>query len=155
MNHQVKKIEKFLEKFGIKSEIKEFSETTKTAVDAAKALNCELGQIAKSIIFRGKETNDPILVIASGPNRINEQLISEGVGEIIEKADADFVREKTGFAIGGVPPFGHRQKIRTFIDKNLLEYKVIWAAAGTHNAVFPLTPEELIKITQGEVVLVI
>jgi len=152
MNRQAKKIKKFLEKFGIKSEVKEFSETTKTAADAARALNCEIGQIAKSIIFKGILSNEPVLVIASGGNRINEKIISECLGEEIEKADADFVRQKTGFAIGGVSPFGHREKIKTFIDKDLLEYKVIWAAAGTPNAVFPLAPEELVKITEGQVV---
>jgi len=152
MNRQVKKIKKFLEKFGIKSKVREFSETTKTAADAAKALNCEIGQIAKSIIFKGILSNEPVLVIASGGNRINEKIISERLGEEIEKADADFVRQKTGFAIGGVSPFGHREKIKTFIDKDLLEYKVIWAAAGTPNAVFPLAPEELVKITEGQVV---
>lgn len=155
MNHQAKKIEKFLEKFGIKSEIKEFSETTKTAADAAKALNCELGQIAKSIIFRGRKSNDPILVIASGKNRIGEKIISDQLGEEIEKADADFVRAKTGFAIGGIPPFGHKEKIKTFIDEDLLKYPLIWAAAGTHNAVFSLTPKQLTEITEGEVVPVI
>jgi prolyl-tRNA editing enzyme YbaK/EbsC (Cys-tRNA(Pro) deacylase) len=155
MNHQAKKIQEFLKKYGIKSEVKELSETTKTAAEAAKALNCEIGQIAKSIVFKGKFSNQPILVIASGSNRIGEKTIATYLGEEIEKADADFVREKTGFAIGGVPPFGHREKIKTFIDEDLLRYRVIWAAAGTHNAVFPLSLEELVKATAGEVVKVI
>ncbi len=155
MNYQAKKIQKFLEEFWIKNEIREFSETTKTAADAAKALNCEIGQIAKSIVFESKISYEPVLVIASGCNRIDEKIISEHLGEGIEKADADFVREKTGFAIGGIPPFGHQQKIKTFIDEDLLQHKMIWAAAGTHNAVFPLTPEELVKTTGGKVVKVI
>jgi len=155
MNHQAKKVKKFLERFGIENEVREFSETTKTAADAAKALNCEIGQIAKSIIFKGILSNEPVLVIASGGNRIDEKIISEHLGEGIEKADADFVRQKTGFAIGGVSPFGHRQKIQTFIDEDLLSYPLIWAAAGSHNAVFPLAPEELIKITGGKVIRVI
>jgi len=155
MNHQAKKIQEFLKKYGIKSEVKELSETTKTAAEAAKALNCEIGQIAKSIVFKGKFSNQPILVIASGSNRIGEKTIAAYLGEEIEKADADFVREKTGFAIGGVPPFGHREKIKTFIDEDLLRYRVIWAAAGTHIAVFPLSLEELVKATAGKVVKVI
>jgi len=155
MNHQAKKIKAFLEKFGIKGEIKEFSETTKTAADAAKALNCDLGQIAKSIVFRGIFSGRPVLVIASGPNHINEKTIAEYFGEEIEKADADFVRLKTGFAIGGIPPFGHREQIKTYIDNDLLAYETIWAAAGTHNTVFPLAPKELVETIQGEVVSVI
>lgn len=155
MNHQTKKIKSFLEKFGIESEIKEFSETTKTAADAARALNCDLGQIAKSIVFKGIFSAKPVLVIASGKNRIGEKTIGDQLGEEIEKADADFVRAKTGFAIGGIPPFGHKEKIKTFIDEDLLKYPLIWAAAGTHNTVFPLTPKELVETTQGEVVPVI
>ncbi len=109
-------------------------------------------QIAKSLIFRGKQTGKPILVIASGPNRVNEKVIGEMTGESIERPDADYVRERTGFVIGGVPPFGHAEKLETWIDEDLLQYEEIWAAAGNPHAVFCLTPAELALITDGFVV---
>ncbi|HOP94692.1 MAG: YbaK/EbsC family protein [Dictyoglomaceae bacterium] len=143
------KIKEILEKFSVQAEILEFSESTKTSEEAAKAIGCSVGQIAKSIIFKGKTSEKPILVIASGLNRVNEKKLAEIIGEEIEKANANFVREKTGFVIGGVPPFGHKEKILTFIDEDLMKYEFIWAAAGTPNSVFKIKPEELVKITQG------
>ncbi len=95
-----------------------------------------------------------MLIIASGPNRVNEQKIGQLLGEAIEKADADFVRQKTGFAIGGVPPIGHTETPRTFIDEALLQYNEIWAAAGTPHAVFRLAPADLLTMTGGQVVAV-
>jgi prolyl-tRNA editing enzyme YbaK/EbsC (Cys-tRNA(Pro) deacylase) len=129
-------------------------ETTRSAQEAADAVGCRVGQIAKSLIFTGKQTKQPILVIASGPNRVNEKAISQYIAEPIIMANADFVREHTGFAIGGVPPTGHLNPLRTFIDEDLMKFDAIWAAAGTPNAVFKLTPDELQKITAGEVVSV-
>jgi prolyl-tRNA editing enzyme YbaK/EbsC (Cys-tRNA(Pro) deacylase) len=111
-----------------------------------------VGQIAKSIVFQGGETHQPILVIASGANRINEPRIQELLGEPIGKADAEYVRRHAGFVIGGVPPIGHAEKMMIFIDEDLLRYEVIWAAAGTPNAVFRLTPQDLVKMTGGRVV---
>ena len=108
----------------------------------------------KSLVFMSKETKKPVLVVASGSNRVNEKKIGEYLEEPIKKADADFVRESTGFAIGGIPPVGHASHIVTFIDEDLLSYKEIWAAAGTPHAVFPLTPDDLVKITGGRVVSV-
>lgn len=148
MNSNSQRIQDFLDKFGISSEIKELSESTRTSAEAAKAIGCDVSQIAKSILFKTK-TGKPILVIASGSNRINEKRIEEEIGERIEKAAADFVKDKTGFAIGGVPPFGHIEKIKEFIDKDLIKYDKIWAAAGTPHSVFSLTPEQLIKITKA------
>jgi len=146
------KIKEILEKFSVQTEILEFSESTKTSEEAAKAIGCSVGQIAKSIIFKGKTSEKPILVIASGINRVNEKKIAEIIGEGIEKANANFVREKTGFVIGGVPPFGHKEKILTFIDEDLMKYEFIWAAAGTPNSVFKIKPEELVKITKGSII---
>jgi prolyl-tRNA editing enzyme YbaK/EbsC (Cys-tRNA(Pro) deacylase) len=106
----------------------------------------------KSLVFKGQRTNRPILVAASGTNRVNEQRLSELAGEPIEKADADFVRERTGFVVGGVPPIGHAEHLETFIDEDLLRYAELWAAAGTPHAVFQLTPAELEAMTGGRVV---
>jgi prolyl-tRNA editing enzyme YbaK/EbsC (Cys-tRNA(Pro) deacylase) len=111
-----------------------------------------VGQIVKSLIFKGKESGKPMLVVASGSNRVNEKRLGELAGEKIEKADAQFVRQHTGYAVGGVPPIGHVEQIRTFIDQDLLGYEEIWAAAGTPFAVFRLSPADLKKMTSGEIV---
>jgi prolyl-tRNA editing enzyme YbaK/EbsC (Cys-tRNA(Pro) deacylase) len=106
------------------------------------------------LIFKGKTTNKPILVLTSGANRVNEERISEYAGEPIGRADADFVRTVTGFAIGGVPPLGHAHKMETYLDEDLLQYTTVWAAAGTPNAIFELTPDALQKMTGGRTVKV-
>ena len=108
-----------------------------------------MGQIVKSLIFKGKKTQQPILVATSGANRVNEKKIATLISEPLAKSDADFVREKTGFAIGGIPPVGHVQQIRIFIDEDLLQYNEIWAAAGTPFAVFQLNPADLGPLTAG------
>src|SRR5260221_13864669 len=135
-------------------QVVELPDTTRSASDAAQAIGCGVEQIAKSLVFRSKQTQRPILIIASGTNRVNEKRIGELLGEPIEKADADFVRQKTGFAIGGVSPVGHTEAPRTFIDEALLQYNEIWAAAGTPNAVFRLAPTDLVAMTGGQVVAV-
>ena len=129
-------------------------QTTRTADDAARAVGCGVGQIVKSLVFQGKETRLPILAAASGLNRVNEKKLARLVAEPVLKADAGFVRENTGFAIGGVPPVGHAKRMRIFIDEDLFQYGEIWAAAGNPRAVFKLTPVELLKITGGQVVSV-
>jgi prolyl-tRNA editing enzyme YbaK/EbsC (Cys-tRNA(Pro) deacylase) len=126
--------------------------TTRTAEDAARAIGCTVAQIAKSLVFKSALSARPILVIASGINRVNEKTIAALVGEPIEKADADFVRAKTGYAIGGVPPVGHVEQPVTFLDQDLLQHGEIWAAAGTPRAVFRLTPVDLQRITGGQVI---
>lgn len=146
------KVKAVLDEMGYDFNILEFSDSTRTAQDAAKAVGCLVGQIAKSLIFKGKESQKPILIIASGSNRVNEKTVEKYIGEKIEKADADFVLENTGFAIGGVPPVGHIKPIDTYIDEDLLQYDEIWAAAGTPNSVFKLTPEILLEITKGTVI---
>ena len=132
----------------------ELPASTRSAVEAAQAIGCRVEQIAKSLIFRSSQSGRPVLVIASGPNRVNEKKIGELLGEPIGKADADFVRQRTGFVIGGVPPVGHVEPLDTFIDEDLLKLDEIWAAAGTPNAVFCLKPADLVKITSGRVVAV-
>lgn len=141
-----------LTKSGLEFKVIELSESTRTANEAAETIGCTVGQIVKSLIFRKKESKSPILVLASGVNRVNEKAISNLLGEKIEKADADFTRETTGFAIGGIPPVGHKQPLETLIDEDLLEYKELWAAAGTPNAVFQLESEALVRLTQGRVI---
>lgn len=137
---------------GVEFKVVELSASTRTAQEAADTIGCEVAQIIKSLVFRTKETNKPILVLASGVNRVNEKTIEKHVGEKITKADADFTREKTGFVIGGVPPLGHKMKIETFIDEDLLKYEILWAAAGTPNAVFDLHSAELAELTTGKVI---
>lgn len=137
---------------GYDNEVIELPQSARTAQEAADALNCKVAQIAKSIIFRLEESNQPVLVIASGMNRVNEKQIEKFLNENIGKADAEFVREHTGFVIGGVSPIGHKKPILTFIDEDLLQYQDVWAAAGHPKAIFQLTPDELIKMTKGTVV---
>lgn len=132
-------------------EVLEFDTSTRTAADAAAAIGCTVGQIAKSLIFRALDSNRPVLAIASGSVRVDEARLAELLGEGIGRADAAFVREQTGFAIGGVPPVGHRGESVIFIDESLLAFETIWAAAGTPNAVFQLTPDDLVRLTGGTV----
>ena len=142
------------ERKGIDLAVVTFDESTHTAQQAAAAVGGELGQIVKSLIFKGRDSSKPILVLTSGANRVNEKRISEYVGESITRPDADFVRAVTGFAIGGVPPIGHLQKMETYIDEDFLQYETIWAAAGTPNAIFELKTNDLQKMTDGRVVQV-
>ncbi len=139
---------------GVECTVVELPQSTRTAAEAAAAIGCTVAQITKSLVFRGANSGEPVLVIASGTNRVNERKIAEAVGEPIGKADAAFVREHTGFVIGGVPPVGHTKPLRTFIDRDLLQYETIWAAAGTPNAVFRLTPADLLALADGEVIVV-
>ncbi len=148
------KVQDLLTSRGFDCQVIEFQESTRTAQEAADRAGCTLGQITKSLIFKGRTTGKPILVLTSGANRVDEKLINEYAGEPIGRADADFVRSVTGFAIGGVPPLGHAQKMETYLDQDLLQFKTIWAAAGTPNAIFELTPAALQKMTDGKVVKV-
>ncbi len=141
-----------LKGLGFSLQVVELPDSTRTAVEAAQAVGCQLGQIVKSLVFRAKRSERPVLVIASGPNRVNEKVIEALIGEPLGKADADFVRQRTGFVIGGVPPVGHTEALQTFIDQGLLAFDEIWAAAGTPNAVFRLTPQELVRMIGGQVI---
>ena len=118
---------------GFTNQIVELAESTRTSVEAAAAVGCEVAQIAKSLIFRGATTGKAILIIASGSNRVNEKAMVAHVGEKLQRADADFVREQTGFVIGGVPPLAHAHPLETYIDADLWQYTNIWAAAGHPN----------------------
>lgn len=126
------------------------AESGKTSAEAAAGLGCSVAQIAKSILFRRKLDGAPVLVIASGVNRVDEKKVAEKVGEL-GRADAKFVREMTGYAIGGVCPIGHVTKPVTLIDEDLLKLDSLWAAAGHPHAVFNLTPHELVTLTGAPV----
>jgi len=145
----VERVRAALAALGLATEIKEFDASTRTSADAAAAIGCAVAQIAKSLVFRAKDSNRAILVIASGINRVDEKKLAALLGEKIGKADADFVRSETGFAIGGVAPVGHAGQLTIFIDEDLGQHAEIWAAAGAPNAVFRLTPDELLQITGG------
>lgn len=132
----------------------ELRETARSAAEAANALGCDVGQIVKSLVFRGGRTGRPVIVLASGANRVDEHGISALLSEPVAKADAAFVREKTGFAIGGVPPVGHVERAVTFVDEDLLRHREVWAAAGHTHVVFGLDPAELPKMTGGRIVRV-
>lgn len=132
----------------------EHAGSTRTAQEAADRAGCELGQIVKSLIFKGRHSNKPILVLTSGANRVDEQRIGEYAGEPVTRPDADFVRSATGFAIGGVPPIGHPVQMETYLDEDFLQYPTIWAAAGTPNAIFELKTEDLQEMTHGKIVRV-
>lgn len=153
LSPSAQKIQNLLLELGYSYTVIEHVESTRTAQEAADRAGCELGQIVKSLIFMGK-SGKPILALTSGANRVDEKRISEYAGEKISRADADFVRKTTGFAIGGVPPIGHIEKMETYLDEDLLAYPVIWAAAGTPNAIFELKTEDLQKMTNGKIVRV-
>jgi prolyl-tRNA editing enzyme YbaK/EbsC (Cys-tRNA(Pro) deacylase) len=136
---------------GAPCEVVELPASTRTAADAAAAVGCSVAQIAKSIVFRTVQGGKPVLVIASGANRVDESKVAAYLGGAIQNADADYVRAQTGFAIGGVPPVGHAQPIATIVDEDLLALGEVWAAAGTPNAVFKLAAANLPALTAGVV----
>jgi prolyl-tRNA editing enzyme YbaK/EbsC (Cys-tRNA(Pro) deacylase) len=148
------KVQDLLSARGFNIRVIEFAESTRTSQEAADRAGCSLGQITKSLVFKGKTTHKPILVLTSGANRVDEARLAQYAAEPIGRADADFVRSVTGFAIGGVPPVGHAQKMETYMDEDLLQYETIWAAAGTPNAIFELTPADLQKMTDAPAVRV-
>lgn len=151
LNPSAQKVQDALTALGHKGRVVEFEASTRTSAEAAAAIGTTVAQIAKSLIFRTRPGGRPILVIASGTNRVDEKKLAALVGERIERPDADYVRNRTGFAIGGVPPIGHPTRLATYIDRDLLALGDLWAAAGTPNAVFPIRADELVAMTRGEV----
>jgi prolyl-tRNA editing enzyme YbaK/EbsC (Cys-tRNA(Pro) deacylase) len=151
LSSSAQKIQNALAEMGYTYRVQELPQSTRTALEAAQAIGCEVAQIVKSLVFRGKQSGRPVFVAASGANRVNEKQLAARLGEPIERATPDFVRQQTGYAIGGVPPLAHANPLLTFIDQDLLQYAQVWAAAGTPYAVFGLEPAELVKMTGGEV----
>ncbi len=139
---------------GLGVTVRIMEQVTRTAEEAAAACGCTVGQIVKSLIFQGKASGDAILLLVSGANRVNEKAMTARLGEAIVRPDAAFVREATGFAIGGIPPFGHARPIVPRLDADLLQYETVWAAAGTPNAIFAVNPAALRDAT-GAVVLAV
>ena len=151
LSSSAQRVQGALAALGFTLAVVELPNSTRTAAEAAAAVGCTVGQIAKSIVFRAARSDRPVLVIAAGNNRVSEAAVAEKLGEPLAKADADFVRARTGYVIGGVPPVGHSEPLTTFVDEDLLAHETIWAAAGTPNAVFKLTPDQLVSLTQGSV----
>lgn len=149
-----RRVQEALQELGFRYQVVELPRTTRTSAEAAEAIGCQVAQIAKSLVFRGKRSHKPILVIASGSNRVDEVRLAELVGEPVERPEAEFVRQQTGFVIGGVPPVGHARRLETFVDEDLLLHREIWAAAGNPFAVFRLSPTDLAAMTGGRVVSV-
>jgi len=152
LSPSAQRVQQVLHQLGYSYEVVELPVSARTAIEAADAIGCQVGQIVKSLVFKTNRSGTPILVVASGENRVNEERIEALVAEPLGKANAEFVRQQTGFAIGGVPPVGHIRHITTFIDQDLLQYEEIWAAAGTPNAVFKLRSNSLVPMTGGQVV---
>lgn len=153
MTKSAEAVQTALDERGVIYKILELPSSARTASDAASSIGCDISQIIKSLIFKTKNTDKPILVLASGSNKVNEKQIEFHAGESIVKADADFVRKTTGFAIGGVSPIGHKNPIHLiYIDQDLMALDELWAAAGTPNAVFCLNSKDLPEITKGKVI---
>jgi len=143
------KVKDCLERAGYEFEIRILSDAVRTAQLAADALGCEAGQIANSLIFRDQASDQAVLVMCAGDRRVDLQKVRLETGIELGKADAEFVRQQTGFAIGGVPPVGHARALRTLLDDSLQRHAVIWAAAGTPESVFRMNPQQLQQITEG------
>lgn len=155
LSKKAQSVQSALDAKGLDCKVLELPSTTRTANEAAATIGCEVAQIVKSLIFCTSKGQQAVLILASGVNRVNEKVIEKHLGEKIEKADAEFTREVTGFTIGGIPPIGHKQKIMTFIDQDLLKFDELWAAAGMPNAVFNLKSKDLVSLTEGRVVSII
>ena len=132
---------------GIEAQVVEFEQLTRTSAEAATAIGCSIAEIAKSIVFRGRTSGLAVVVVASGDNRVGEAKVSALVDEPLARADADFVRVATGYAIGGVAPIGHSQPVKLLLDRDLRRFATVWAAGGTPYSVFPVTPDQLQRLT--------
>jgi len=151
LSPSARRVQDLLDAVGLGHRVVEHEGGTHTAEDAAAAIGCDVARIAKSLIFRTRESGRPVLVIASGANRVDEKAVGRLVGERIARADPDFVRDSTGYEVGGVSPIGHAVAPLVLIDADLMAFDTLWAAAGTANAVFRLTPADLVVLTGGRV----
>jgi prolyl-tRNA editing enzyme YbaK/EbsC (Cys-tRNA(Pro) deacylase) len=139
---------------GLGGAVRHMAQSTRTADEAAAACGCAVGQIVKSLVFRGAKSGKPYLLMVSGANRVNEKAVAGLIGEALRRPDADYVRSVTGFAIGGIPPLGHDTALETFMDEALLAFAEVWAAAGTSDAVFPVAPARLAEATGAKIIVV-
>ena len=149
MSKSLKRVRAALEAAGLNPQIRE-TPLARTAADAANAIGCDVDQIAKSIIFRGAQSGQAILFLTAGGNRVDTGKAAQAAGEPLGKADAALIRAQTGFAIGGVSPVGHLSAIRAFLDPRLMEFDLVWAAAGTPHHVFPAKPKEILRISNAQ-----
>lgn len=149
-----RRVEATLRNLGFPNEVMQLPQSARTAVEAAAAIGCTVGQIVKSLVFEVTDGGQGVVVLASGANRVDEARLAGYVGSAVARANAAFVREQTGYAIGGVAPVGHTLPSKVYIDQDLLQYDALWAAAGHPHAVFRLTPDELLRLTGGQVVAV-
>ena len=143
MSKSVRRVECAAEELGLDIHVRRMGESTRTAEDAARACGCDVAQIVKSLIFKGGDSGDLILLLVSGVNQVDMDAASHATGEPLVRADAAEVRTRTGFAIGGVSPIGHLEAPRIWIDETLLDYPTVWAAAGAPDAVFEIAPDAL------------
>ena len=148
-----KGVARFLERTaGLNLDIREMSETTHTAAEAAAAVGAPVEAIVKSLVFA--LDGEPLLILVSGPNRVDTALVGEYANGVLDKADAQMVKEVSGYSIGGVPPFGHSTSLRCLMDEDLLALEKVWAAAGSSRAVFPISPQRLAELSSAEIVRV-
>lgn len=141
-----------LARLGLRGDVREMPESTRSAAEAAAALGCDVAQILKSLVFRAVRQDAPVLVLASGADRVDESKLAAVVGGDVERASGAFVRARTGYAIGGVPPVGHDDAIAVYVDERVLAHERVWAAAGTPRSVFTVSPADLVRATGATVV---
>ena len=145
MSKSVKRVERAAAELGLDITVMRMGATTRTAEDAARACGCEVARIVKSLIFQGAASGDLVLLLVSGSNRVDMDKAAAAVGERLQRADANDVRARTGFAIGGVSPIGHLEAPRIWVDETLMRFSTVWAAAGAPDAVFEIEPDVLIS----------
>lgn len=150
-----RRVEQAVSGLGLAARIVCHEVTSRTAEDAAAACGCDVGQIIKSMIFQGKQSKEAYLILVSGKNRVNEKAVAKILGEPLTRPDAKFVREVTGYAIGGVPPVGHATRLSTYLDEDLLGFSTAWGAAGTPECVMELDVEALSAATDAKVISVV
>jgi prolyl-tRNA editing enzyme YbaK/EbsC (Cys-tRNA(Pro) deacylase) len=149
-----KRVQERAESLGLDVDVRQMPASTRTAQEAAAACGCAVAQIVKSLVFKGEKSHRPYLLLVSGSNRVNEKSVAAIVGEALMRPDGRFVREVTGYAIGGIPPFGHATPLATYMDPDLLQYELVWAAAGTPEAIFSVAPQRLREATAATVIAV-
>jgi prolyl-tRNA editing enzyme YbaK/EbsC (Cys-tRNA(Pro) deacylase) len=153
LSKSAKSLQSTLKKHGLDCKVIEIASSARTAQDAANSIGCTIAQVVKSLIFKTITTNKPVLVLASGLNKVNEKVIESYTSEPIVKADAKFTKDITGFAIGGIPPVGHKQPIDfIFIDQDLVKLNSLWVSAGTSHVVFNITAKDLLAVVPGKVI---
>ncbi len=149
LTDSARRVQDFLAKKGFACLVRELPDSTRTAEEAARSIGCGVAQIAKSIVFREVGSDQPVLVIASGGHRVDLHKIERATGLQLGRADGRYVKERVGYAIGGIPPVAHIAPLTTLLDQDLRQYETVWAAAGTPFAVFALQPDDLQPLTDG------